>query len=151
MDTDQFETTHATIEHGYLFRVQIPTDDVSAVLDAIVEVSSLRYGNYEQVAFRSSTGSQQFKPLEGSMPGETGLITISCDEISFTVPKNDETVAAVIEAIFQSHPYEEPVILIQEVMSTRFKYGQSADNRRKWWNRPEVDWDSTDKKEQPES
>lgn len=151
MDSGQFETKSATIEHGYLVRAQIPTDDVSAVLDAIVEVASLRYGNYEQVAFRTNAGSQQFKPLEGSMPGETDLITISCDEISFTVPKNDEALTAVIEAIFESHPYEEPVILIQEVMSTRFKYGQSEDNRRKWWNRPEVDWDSGDREEAPES
>jgi hypothetical protein len=131
MDVGQFETMSATIAHGNHVRVQIPTDDVSAVLDAVVELSSLRYGSYEQVAFTTNAGSQQFKPLEGSKPGDTDLITISCNEISFTVPKNDETVAAVIEAIFQSHPYEEPVILIQEVMSTRFKYGKTEDNRRK--------------------
>jgi hypothetical protein len=75
------------------------------------------------------------------MPGETDLITVPCDEISCTVPKNDKAMAAVIEAIFQSHPYEEPVVLIQEVMSTRFKYGSTGNNRRKWWNRPDVNWD----------
>ena len=64
------------------------------------------------------------------------------DEISFTVPKNDKTITVVIEAVFQSHPYEEPVILIQEVWSTRFKYEQSKTNPNKWWNRPEVDWDA---------
>ena len=131
MDTKKLETESATIQEEYLVRVQIPADDVSKVLEAIISVFPLRYGNYEQVAFRYNAGTQQFKPLEGSKRGETELIHVLCDEISFTVPKHDETMAAVIEAIFESHPYEEPVILIQEVMSTRFKYGQPKGNHQR--------------------
>ena len=131
MDTKKLETESATRQEEYLVRVQIPADDVSQVLEAIISVFPLRYGNYEQVAFRYNAGTQQFKPLEGSKRGETELIHVSCDEISFTVPKHDETIVAVIEAIFKNHPYEEPVILIQEVMSTRFKYGQPKGNNKK--------------------
>ncbi len=107
-----------------LFRVQIPVDDVSQVLDAITNVAPLRYGNYQQVAFRCRGGIQQYKPLVGSKTGEAELVYILCDEISFTVPKHDETIIAVIDAIMQSHPHEEPVILVQEVMCTRFNYEQ---------------------------
>ncbi|MFQ5760909.1 MAG: hypothetical protein ACE5HM_08025 [Acidiferrobacterales bacterium] len=137
MDTRKLETESAMLEEQYLVRVQIPTNDVSRVLEAIINVCPLRYGNYEQVAFRYNAGTQQFKSLEASKLGETDLTYVPCDEISFTVPKSDRTITAVIEAIFESHPYEEPVILIQEVMRTRFKYGQTKDNPNKWWNRPE--------------
>ncbi len=151
METRKLETVSSTIEEEYLVRVQIPVDDVSRVLEAIINITPLKYGNYEQVAFRYGGGTLQFKPFEGSKPGETDLIHVPCDEISFTVPKNDEMIAGVIEAIFESHPYEEPVILIQEVMSTRFKYGQTKDNTIKWWHEPELDQVPANKRKQTKS
>jgi hypothetical protein len=66
MNERRLETESAMFEHVYNVRVQIPTHDVSAVLEAIVGVSSLNYGNYEQVAFRYNAGTQQIKPVEGS-------------------------------------------------------------------------------------
>ena len=131
MDAKKLKTESATIKKECLFRVQIPADDVSKVLEAIINITPLRYGNYEQVAFRNRTGLQQYRPLDGSKTGEAELIHIPCDEISFTVPNHDEVITAVIEAIFESHPHEEPVILIQEVMCTRFKYGQIKDTPAK--------------------
>lgn len=124
MDARKLETEHATIQSRCLFRVQIPVDDVSNVLEAILNVTPLRYGNYEQVAFRYCAGIQQYRSLDGSKMGRTELIHIPCDEISFTVTKHDEIVTAVIDAIFASHPHEEPVILIEDVMCTKFRYGQ---------------------------
>ena len=131
MDLKRLKTKSATIHDECLFRVQIPADDVAQVLDAIINVTPLRYGNYEQVAFRCCRGIQQYKPLVGSKTGEAELIHILCDEISFTVPKHDEIITAVIDALFENHPHEEPVILIQEVMCTRFKYGQMKDTTAK--------------------
>jgi hypothetical protein len=139
LDITHLETESASLIEEYLVRVQIPPDDVSRVLAAITGVAPLSYGKYEQVAFRSKTGTLQFKPLAGSKPGETDLFQLPSDEISFTLPANDQLIAAVIESIFESHPYEEPVILIQPVMSTRFKYGTGKDNLNKWWHRPEQD------------
>ena len=72
------------------------------------------------------------------MPGDGVLEKLPSDEISFTLPRDEQMMAAVIEAIFESHPYEEPVILIQLVLSTRFKYETAQDNPNKWWHRPEV-------------
>ena len=53
--------------------------------------------------------------------GRGKLVSVLSDEISFTVPKNDESIIAVVDAIFESHPYEEPVVIIQDAMCTRFK------------------------------
>ncbi|MCZ6830994.1 MAG: hypothetical protein O7F73_15675 [Gammaproteobacteria bacterium] len=129
MDAKKLEPESATIQKECLFRVQIPADDVSKVLEAIINITPLRYGNYEQVAFRYSAGIQQYRPLVGSKTGEAELIHMPCDEISFTVTKHDGVITAVIDAIFESHPHEEPVILIQEVICTRFKYGQMKQNK----------------------
>ncbi len=131
MDSKKLNTHSATIQDECLFRVQIPADEVSQVLEAIINVTPLRYGNYEQVAFRYRRGIQQCKPLVGSKTGEAELIHILCDEISFTVPRHDEIITAVIDALFESHPDEEPVIHIQEVMFTRFKYEQLKDTPAK--------------------
>ena len=122
VDSRQLETKNATVQDECLFRVQIPSDDVPRVLNAIAKATSLRYGNYERVSFRCCQGMQQYKPLAGSKTGEAELVNILSDEISFTVPRHAKTITAVIDALFESHPYEEPVILIQDVMSTRFKY-----------------------------
>ncbi len=124
MNSRKFETKNATIQDEYLFRVQIPAGYASQVLEAVIKVTPLRYGNYEQVTFRCCNGMQRYKSLAGSKTGEGVVVNIPSDEISFTVPKHDETVTAVIDAVFESHPYEEPVILIQDVVGTRFKYGQ---------------------------
>lgn len=137
MDLIQLETDSASLAAEYLVHVQIPPDEVARVLAAITSITPLKYGNYEQVAFRSNTGTLQFKSLEGSKPGATDLFQLPSDEISFSLPQDDQILAAVIEAIFESHPYEEPVILIQPVMSTRFKYGTAKDNPNKWWHRTE--------------
>jgi hypothetical protein len=135
LDITQLENESASIVGEYLVRVQIPPEDVTQVLDAITSVAPLTYGRYEQVAFRSKTGTLQFKPLEGSKPGQTSLYQLPSDEISFTLPQDEQILAAVIETIFESHPYEEPVIMIQPVMSTRFKYESANDNPNKWWHK----------------
>ncbi len=129
MDAGNLSTARATIVKESLFRVQIPADSVAKLLEAIINVTPLTYGNYEHVAFRYNTGTQQYKPLVGSKTGEAELTHIPCNEISFTVPKHDELITAVIDAIIESHPHEEPVILIQEAICTRFSYGQLTNIR----------------------
>ena len=131
MDSKKLKTESTAVQDECLFRVQIPANDVSPVLEAVISVTPLRYGNYEQVAFRCRGGLQQYKPLIGSKTGEAELVHILSDEVSFTVPKHDEIITAVIDAILESHPHEEPVILIQDVMCTRFKYGQKKDTPTK--------------------
>ena len=126
MDIIQLDTQSATLQGENLVRMEIPPEDVPRVLTAITRVTSLRYGRYEGVAFMSSTGTLQFKPLAGSKEGETDLYQLPSDEISFTVPDDEAELSAVIEAIYESHPYEEP----------SFDYAQDAsaeDNPNKWW------------------
>ena len=137
---ERVETSRASVIGAYLMRVQIPSENVDEVLDAVIGCSSLEYGNYEHVAFRHTPGTQQFKPKVGSSSGALEKVCIACEEVSFTLPKDEDVLRQVIEAIFEVHPYEEPVIQIQEILTTRYKYGSDSDNPNKWWNRPELAW-----------
>ncbi len=62
MNVENLKPARATTQKACLFRVQIPAGYVDKVLEAIINITPLRYGNYEQVAFRYSTGTQQYKP-----------------------------------------------------------------------------------------
>ena len=64
-------------------------------------------------------GIQQSQPLAGSRMGPSELVRIPSDEISFSIPKHDELKIAGIDAILDSHPYEELVIIIQTGVCTR--------------------------------
>ena len=77
----------------------------------------------------------QFKALQDSIEGQTDLYQLPSQQVSFTIPVDEDTLAAVIEAIYESHPYEEPLILVQLVWSTRFKYAAGGDNPNKCWHR----------------
>ena len=113
MDITHLETGNATLEQEYLVRVQIPPEDTPRLLAAITRVTPLRYGRYACVAFCSTPGTLQFKALQGSKEGESQLYELPSQQVSFTVPADEEVLAAVIEAIYESHPYEEPVILVK--------------------------------------
>jgi hypothetical protein len=40
----------------------------------------------------------------------------------------------VVEAIFQAHSYQEPVIRIQSILSSRSKGMDDSKNPNRWWN-----------------
>jgi hypothetical protein len=74
--------------------------------------------------YRFSTGTTQFKPLAGSIEGETGLCQLPSDEVTYSAPGDEEALVAVIEAIFESHPYEEPLILAEYTLQIRVRRRQ---------------------------
>lgn len=140
MEIDELETKNAIVEEQYLVRIQIPKNEKHHLIKEIVKVSSLKYGNYEQVVFTYTEGDQQYKPLKGSKSGEVDLVHVPSEEISFILPKNNEILKSIIEITYKNHPYEEPVIIISEVMATKYKYNQKEKNLNKWWNREELKW-----------
>ena len=134
------KTPSAEVVSSYQVRVQIPPENVDEVLQAVLQVDSLQYGDYQKVAFRHRSGTQQFEPMVNACSGKLGLIEVPCDEVSFVVPQNDSVLSTVVEALFCAHPYEEPVIQIQPILSTRLRAGAQKDNPQKWWNRSALQW-----------
>lgn len=136
----QFKTPSAEVVSSYQVRVQIPPENVEEVIQAVLQVDPLEYGDYQKVAFRHRLGTQQFEPMVNACSGKLGLIQIPCDEVSFVVPDSQSVLSGVVEAVFCSHPYEEPVIQIQPILSTRLRAGAQKDNPKKWWNRSALQW-----------
>jgi hypothetical protein len=142
MNIDPLETESLRIEAGYRVLIQVPENHVVDLLEAVSVIDPLAYGHYDRVSFRSTPGLQNFRPRPGARGGAfSDTFEVPCLELSFLVSDDRPKLGRILEALYQAHPYEEPVILIQEVLSTRFRNGEgSRANPKKYWNRPDLAW-----------
>jgi len=86
----------------------VPRASTTAVLDALAAAGAGRLGDYERAAF-VSPGTGTFRPLDGANPtvGAVGHIEeVSEDRLEMVLPRGRRR--AVIDALRQAHPYEEP-------------------------------------------
>lgn len=136
MIDQRFETMSVTMEHRLLLTFQAPAGDVDRIMAEVAGITPLAMGRYDSNAYQSGPGIERYRPLEGAAAGpETevrkrpGIV-----EISFELPDDRSVADRVIEAIFQTHSYQEPVIRIQAVLSSRSKGGDDSGNPNRWWN-----------------
>ena len=133
-----FQTETLRLEPVFIITVNVPTDDAEAVLRSVTKAVPLQYGDYDQVAYLSSAGYEQFRPLEGSRAGEQQeLSAYATTQVTFCIPKDQVALAKALEGAQDAHPYEEPVIYVREGYASRSVRGAGADNPNRWWNRPE--------------
>lgn len=108
-----------------VFRITtfVPPQMLDCVLQAIVALDPLHYGNYRSVCWFSVPGTEQFIPESGSNPtsGKKDVLTREASiRLEFSVSADDpEHVNRVLEALVSSHPWEEPVVQVYEVFETR--------------------------------
>lgn len=127
-------------EEGVRVTVQVPAARAQKVLDAVTAVEALKWGDYDRVAFTTAAGTQQFRSLGGGHnPPTPDTVRVACVEVGFFVPKGDARLQHVLEAIYASHPYEEPVILIEPCLRTRHIRGLDEDNPNRFWNAGALD------------
>jgi len=55
-------------------------------------------------------------------------------EVAFELPDEPSVVEQVIEAVFQVHSYQEPVIRLQSLLSSKSKGHDDSQNPNRWWN-----------------
>ena len=92
----------------------VPVADTDAVLSAVFRAGGGRIGNYDQCAFVVE-GRGQFRPLPGAHPtvGEVGeLEHVAENRVELTFPRPMRE--AVIAALREAHPYEEPAFHVIE-------------------------------------
>lgn len=136
LDTHRFKP-----EKGLRLLVQVPDTDTQRLVDAVLAVTALRYGDYDSVTFRTSPGTQQFRSLgRGRNAATKRVVEVPCVELSFFLPDDEVTATKILEAIYSAHPYEEPVIFLITCLRTRHIRGLDEDNPNRFWNRQPEDW-----------
>jgi hypothetical protein len=93
-------------------------------------------GKYDSNAYQSGAGIERYRPLEGAAAGpETGLRKRpGTVEVTFELPDDQNVIEQVIEVIFQTHSYQEPVIRLQNILASRSKGLDDSKNPNRWWN-----------------
>jgi len=125
-----------SLERVWFIRVELAAHDDARVREAVADAVGLSYGSYDRVALESAEGTQFFHPTKGSRLGEMDeTVEMPARTLTFSVPRDPETLAKAIEAIRYAHSYEEPVIYVMEGAATRADYETDRDNPNRWWNR----------------
>lgn len=136
MIDSSFETKSVRMERMVLLVLQAPTDDVDRIMEAVVKVVPLTMGKYDSNAYQSGAGIERYRPLEGAAAGpETELRKRpGTVEVTFELPEDQNVIGQVIEVIFQTHSYQEPVIRLQNILASRSKGLDDSKNPNRWWN-----------------
>lgn len=88
--------------------VYIPSSHLEPVKAALFAAGAGKIGDYDQCCWQC-VGLGQFRPLEGSQPflGEQGKCE-QVEEYRVEMVCEDARINAVIQALKEAHPYEEP-------------------------------------------
>jgi hypothetical protein len=136
MSMTEFETNSLTLTRQILVSFQAPPADVDRIMEAVTKVTPLKMGKYDSNAYQSAGGIERYRPLEGAAAGAEAELRKRPDivEISFELPDDEVLASQVAEAIFQVHSYQEPVIRLQHILSSRSKGLDDSANPHRWWN-----------------
>lgn len=138
--SDHTRSDRFDLEAGTEIKVQVPELHAQPLLRAVYKHDTLRYGHYDHVSFQTALGLQRFRSRPGGRNAASEeVFDVPCVELGFFVADR-AAVGPVLEAIYAQHPYEEPVVLIQQVQRARHRPGVDEDNPNKFWNRAAEDW-----------
>lgn len=92
----------------YKICVYVPEISVETVKQALFHAGAGRIGNYDSCCWQTQ-GTGQFRPLEHSNPAIGTVNEIEqVSEIKIELVCEDDLVEGAIQALRESHPYEEP-------------------------------------------
>jgi hypothetical protein len=96
------------MEKRYKIVVYVPEAHADKLREAMGDAGAGKIGNYSHCMF-TVKGTGQFKPEDGANPaiGEVGRLEKVQEERIETVCEGDK-LQAVLKAIRENHPYEEP-------------------------------------------
>ncbi|MGJ4856768.1 hypothetical protein AB4037_15060 [Labrys sp. KB_33_2] len=131
-----FETLSVSMVPMRLLTFQAPVEDVDRIMAAVIAITPLTMGAYDSNAYQSAPGTERYRPLEGAAAGAESKLRQrpGVVEVCFELPDVQEITERVIEAIFQAHSYQEPVIRLQTILSSRSKGLDDSKNPNRWWN-----------------
>lgn len=134
---ENLETVSVKLVRMLLIVVQAPPEDVERLMTEVTRITPLAMGNYDCNAYQSASGIERYRPLEGAAAGaetETrerpGIV-----EFSFELPDDGALLEKVVETIFHFHSYQEPVIRVMPILTSRSKGTDQSSNPHRWWNK----------------
>jgi hypothetical protein len=128
-----------TTQTGHRVTVEVPEPEALRLLDAIEAADPLTWGDYDRVSFTSAPGVQRFRALgTGRNAATDDRVAVPCVDLRVFVP--DGAIEAVLDAIHDAHPYEEPVVLVEPCLRTLHIRGRDEENPNRFWNRPTAGW-----------
>ena len=100
----------------------VPPGHLELVLEAIERAApQVRFGPYEQWAWWSAAGVEQFRPLESAKPtvGHLDqLERVPSVRLEFVLPLDPDVLErAITRGLIPSHPWESPVVFVDETMT----------------------------------
>ena len=136
MIDNKFETNSLRMEPMVLLHMQAPAADVDRIMEAVGKIFPLTMGNYDSNAYQTGEGIERYRPLEGAAAGPESNLRKRprIVEVSFELPDDQAVIEQVIEIIFQTHSYQEPVIRVQNIWASRTKGLDDSKNPNRWWN-----------------
>jgi hypothetical protein len=131
-----FETKSVRMATMLQVSVQAPPEDVERIMAAVSALDPLIMGKYDSNAFQSAGGVERYRPLEGAAAGPETEVRKRPNvvQVGFHLPKDPGLLERVIEAIFQVHSYQEPLITVAEILVSRSKGLDDSKNPHRWWN-----------------
>jgi hypothetical protein len=102
----------------YRITTFVPPDRLETLLTGIRGIVPLQYGQYDDSAWWSAEGVEQYRPLPGSNPtsGIPGQISrVASVRLEFIIPRDPALLERVVTSgLVPSHPWEEPAVFIDE-------------------------------------
>lgn len=95
----------------------VPESHLEPVKHAVFAAGAGRIGDYDCCAWQT-LGQGQFRPLSGSQPfiGQEGQVE-TVAEYKVEMVCADDKISAVLAALRQAHPYQEPACDVWALMS----------------------------------
>ena len=132
-----FDTRPIEMQPMWLVMLQAPDEDIDRIFDAVARVAPLIQGNTDHNGYRAPGGFEYYRPREGTPTGTEDEVRKrpEVDEMRFFIPRDPSLLNDVIEAIYESHSYYEPVITVTDVLRSQCKGLDDRDNPNRWWNK----------------
>lgn len=101
----------------YKLVIFVPEEAIEAVKQAIFNAGAGRLGHYDSCSWQV-LGEGQFRPLAGSQPymGELDAVE-RVAEYRLETLVAEQDLAAVVAALKQAHPYEEPAFEVVQLVN----------------------------------
>lgn len=132
-----FETKSVRMERLLEVVVFAPEEDVDRIMERVCKITPLSQGeSYDSNAYQSGPGIERYRPREGAVarPETEVRKRPGVVAVTFELPDDQALLEQVVEAVFQVHSYQEPVIKVQPTLVSRSKGLDDSDNPHRWWN-----------------